>query len=330
MKMKTILISLLLLLQVSAFCQVPKKVVAELFTNSRCSICGAKDPGIYRAIHYFQEDVISIAYYPSSPYSNCFFSLQNAVENDARTNYYNTYGSTPDVFLQGVPVSNNLDTNTVKPFLNQTTDFEIRITHSSLTGSDSGTVICTIIRRGNDTLQSAKIFLAVQEDSIDYAAPNGIPRHYGVFRKSVTAPQGELVALPQQVGDSISISGTYAFKAAWNKNLLSAFAILQKNSDRSIVQGAKEKLVLTTVSGIADVVSNKISVFPNPVTDKLTVNNGGNYTGFEIYNVLGETIERNDLNQNTISTSQLNEGIYFIRFTNAASASEILQFQKTK
>lgn len=326
--MKTILISLLLLLQVSAFCQVPKKVVAELFTNTRCSICGAKDPNIFRVIHYFPNDVLEIAYYPSAPYSTCFFSLQNAVENDARTNYYNTYGSTPDVFLQGVPVSNSLDTNTVKPFLNQTTDFEIRLSHSSVTGSDSGMVTCTIIRRGNDTLQSANIFLAVQEDSIDYAAPNGIPRHYGVFRKSVTASQGDAIALPQQIGDSVSISGSYAFKAAWNKNLLSAFAILQKKSDRSIVQGAKEKLVLTTVSGIADVVSNKISVFPNPVSDKLIVTNSNNYTSFEIYNVLGETIERSNLNQNTISTSQLNEGIYFIRFTNAASASDVLQFQK--
>ena len=118
--MKTILTSLLLLLQVSAFCQVPKKVVAELFTNTRCFICGAKDPNIVKVIQFFPADVIEIAYYPSSPYSNCFFSLQNPVENDARTNYYNTYGSTPDVFLQGVPVSNNLDTSFVTPFLDNT------------------------------------------------------------------------------------------------------------------------------------------------------------------------------------------------------------------
>ena len=327
--MKTILTSLLFLLCTCAFSQVPKKVVAELFTNTRCSICGAKDPKIYSAINYF-SDVIEIAYYPSAPYSTCFFSLQNPTENDARAKYYNTYGSTPDVFLQGVPVSNNLDTNTVKPFLNQTSNFEIQIEHSSLFGSDSATVICTIIKRGNDTLQSAKIFIAVQEDSIDYTAPNGIPRHYGVFRKSITAAQGELVTLPQQVNDSIIINLTYAFKVAWDKNLLSAFAILQKNSDRSIVQGAKAKLALGNVSGIADFTKDKISIFPNPVTDKLIVGNSDNYNTFEIYNVFGETIYKGNLNQNTISVSHLNNGIYFIRVTSSTNNVATFRFQKIK
>ena len=98
-----------LLLTIAAQAQeVPRRVVVEHFTNSRCGICANRNPAFYTNLNS-QEGVLHISYHPSSPYSNCVLHQANAAENDGRTNYYDIYGSTPKLVIQGalVPVSTN-------------------------------------------------------------------------------------------------------------------------------------------------------------------------------------------------------------------------------
>jgi len=85
--------------------QVPKKIMVELFTNTRCGICSSKNPQFFTNLDNLNNpNIFHIAYHPSSPYSNCLFSMHNPSENDGRTNYYNNYGSTPKLVIQGEKV----------------------------------------------------------------------------------------------------------------------------------------------------------------------------------------------------------------------------------
>ena len=49
--MKHLLITILLFICVWADAQVQKNVVVELFSNTRCSVCGALEPGIFNTLN---------------------------------------------------------------------------------------------------------------------------------------------------------------------------------------------------------------------------------------------------------------------------------------
>ena len=87
-----------------AFSQVPKKAVVEHFTNTNCSVCASRNPGFYTNLN-MQTGVLNLAVHPSSPYPNCLLYQQNATANDARTNYYGIYGSTPRLVINGNVIS---------------------------------------------------------------------------------------------------------------------------------------------------------------------------------------------------------------------------------
>ena len=325
--MKKLAFAFCLVATITAQAQVPQAVVAELHTNTRCGICGSRDPNIVSVLQSSPQ-VLQISYYPSSPYSDCFFSLQNPTENDNRTKFYNVYGSTPQLFIQGVPQSvSSISTNTLAGFLNKTTAFEIRLAHQSIAG-DSATVRCVVTKKGADTSTVASLFLAAQEDSIDYAAPNGIPRHFGVFRKSLNTASGENVVLPAGINDSIVILKTYAIKAAWNKNLLSAFAILQRNASKQVINGSKQKLALLGTTGLNEISTPEVSLFPNPATDFIQISSAGNYTKATIFNTLGDIVQQGSVSDNRINTTALPIGIYFLRLSRSKD-SVIRTFQKT-
>lgn len=324
--MKYLNVFALIIVGFSASAQVPKKVVAELFTNTRCSICGALDPNIVNVLHS-SEQVIQISYYPSSPYSSCFFSLQNPSENDARTNYYGVYGSTPKLFLQGVLKSNQISVSDLSPLLGQTSDFELRLTHQEMS-NDSAMVTCAIIRRGSDTLQNARLFLAAQEDSIEYNAPNGIPRHYGVFRKALSDITGDFVNLPMSTGDSVSIEKVYSINTSWNKNLLSAYAILQKDGIKIVVNGERKKLNINSASSVQLPTSSKYSIYPNPASTNLFVGGFQGKEQFRIVNMLGEVKASGRVVDGRISVSDYPKGIYFLWILTEAEETQIIRFQK--
>ncbi len=95
------------------------------------------------------------------------------------------FGSTPRLFIQGTEVNNIIDSTVVNPFLNQLSNYEIKLEHKKTSPTDAF-ITATIIKRATDTQTSAKLYLAIGEDSVAYAAPNGINTHYGVMRKALT------------------------------------------------------------------------------------------------------------------------------------------------
>ncbi len=70
-----------------------------------------------------------------------------------------------------------------------------------------------------------------------------------------------------------------------------------------------------TITGINEISSNNITVYPNPVKDKLYIYTENNKT-LTIYNQLGQAVKNTTITSDVIDVSDLNKGIYFIQLNN--------------
>ena len=64
--------------------------------------------------------------------------------------------------------------------------------------------------------------------------------------------------------------------------------------------------------GLNNIIENKISVWPNPVKNTLHISDYDTSIKYYIYNISGKKIISGE-NKDTINTSSLNPGIYFIK-----------------
>ncbi len=311
--MKYLLITILLFIGVRVNAQVQKNVVVELFTNTRCSTCGGLEPGIFNTLSQY-PNLIQIAFYPSAPYPNCFFSQQNKSEYDGRTKYYGVFGSTPRLFIQGTEVNNIIDSTVVNPFLNQLSNYEIKLEHKK-TSSTNAFITATIIKRATDTQTSAKLYLAIGEDSVVYAAPNGINTHYGVMRKALTDSSGIHINLPINIGDSIVVSKGYTVSTSWNHSNISGYAFIANQTDKSIINANTEKLFIGTFSGIENNTVNTITIYPNPVLYGFIKVSSPTTSAYQISDYSGKVLQLGKLNEgvNTIHLDVVTSGSYLLK-----------------
>ena len=162
-----------------AMAQVPKKVIVEHFTNTKCSVCASRNPGFYTNLNA-QSGVIHLAIHPSSPYAACVLSMHNPVENDGRTNYYSIYGGTPRLVIQGTVISSSADysmSSIFAPYLGQMSPAEITIRQTKF-GVDSIRSTIIIKTVASHSLTNLKLFVALAEDTVFYTGTNGEPKHF--------------------------------------------------------------------------------------------------------------------------------------------------------
>lgn len=304
-------------LSIDITAQVPKKVVVEHFTNTKCSVCVLRNPGFYSNL-YNQTDVIHLAIHPSSPYTACLFSLHNAFENDGRTNYYGVYGGTPRLVIQGEVISGSADyslPSMFTPYLSQTSPASIKITQSKY-GTDSIRSRIVIKTEAVHSLGGLSLFVALAEDTINYTGSNGESVHYDVFRKSLTGTSGVPILLPAAVGDSVVYTMVSTTDAAWNVSRIFTLAILQETISKSVVQSEAISASANTIS--TGITSNEANV-PNAfvyanasnifIQTELLFENGI----LLIYDLTGRLLFQKTLqaaNEQAISLTELSNGIY--------------------
>ena len=67
-------------------------------------------------------------------------------------------------------------------------------------------------------------------------------------------------------------------------------------------------------TAVNDLLSNSVSVFPNPTSDKIIVNTDLNNCNYELVDVKGSVITSDNFNYNTeIDLSKNAKGIYFLK-----------------
>ena len=78
--------------------------------------------------------------------------------------------------------------------------------------------------------------------------------------------------------------------------------------------------VTSTLSSEEIAANNKISLYPNPVSNELTVSSLDNESAFEIYNLQGALIKQGVIQPSeTISVKEFDSGVYFIRLETKGS-----------
>ena len=268
---KRLFVFLLLINGGNAWTQVPQTAVVEHFTNTYCSVCASRNPGFYSNLNQ-QTNVLHIAFHPSAPYAACTLNQHNKIENDARTKFYGIYGSTPRLVISGtvIPSSANYSSASVfTPYLGKTSPIEIKLQLTE-NGSDSFMASIQLITRATHMLGDLNLLVALVEENLAFAAPNGEQEHHDVFRKAFHSIDGIVVTPASQVGDSISIETSIAKNSVWVKNQLYAMAMLSDFTTKEMVQAARSSN-LGLSNGLHAEIGNSVSVFPNPANEFIQI-----------------------------------------------------------
>ncbi|MCG9879464.1 MAG: T9SS type A sorting domain-containing protein [Bacteroidia bacterium] len=314
---KNALIFLVLLNLSTAYSQVPRKILVEHFTNTFCSVCANRNPGFFANVAA-QQDVLQISIHPSAPYSQCFFNRQNKSENDARAQYLGVFGSTPRIVINGNPISasTNYGSSAIfDPYKNQTSDFEVRV--SGMFVGDSVEVTTIIKAVAINMMGTANVFVALANETVNYAANNGEQTHRNVFRKSVYSAGGLAVNLPTMAGDSLVLTSKVFRESFWGSTDLYALAVINNASNKSLIQ-AEKSAHFGMLSGIELPYFSGLKVYPNPAQDALHIEDlKYTFQEYKIYSMQGVLVQQGKILQlNQISLNGLNQGVYFLALNN--------------
>lgn len=295
-----------------------KKIVVEHFTNTRCIICASRNPGFYNALSQ-RQDIIHIAYHPSSPYSNCLFNTQNRGENDARTRHYDLYGGTPSYTVNGeFKTSAQVQSSTVyNEFDNQVSPLKISMA-MALFSADSIRLQIDISAVANHNFNTLTLYAPMIEDSVFYDAPNGEKIHHDVFRKSFTGESTLSFKMPKLGEPSFKFSKSIAKNAIWMLPRLSAVAIIA-DVDKKTLQVEQSALLNMSTTSSLDFDREELffTLYPNPVSSIISVilKEKTIENNFSIYNHLGQVIANGDIKgiETTVDVSGLANGLYILK-----------------
>ncbi|GGH77741.1 T9SS type A sorting domain-containing protein [Phaeocystidibacter marisrubri] len=299
--MKAILLTLASFFTLHATAQVPKAIVVEHFTNSRCSICASRNPGLYTNLDANPE-VMHIAYHPSSPYSNCIFSQHNPSENDLRTNFYGVYGATPRIVINGDVTNKSFTSSDLfDPYKNAMSEFDVRLTHRLTVDSVHIRLVVKVVAQGSSQFQ---LTVGVAEDTVYYNAPNGEGTHYDVFREFAVHDQMYAAAT---VGDSTVYEWSLARRNAWNGNALYAYALLQDSSTDDLLQAGRSAKVANSI-GMGEMRAEDFRIYPNPAS---TVVKFEKFVHFSLFDMTGREVREGFADG--MEVRQLPSGVYILR-----------------
>jgi hypothetical protein len=301
-----ILFALPFLLQAQS---VPRKAVAEHFTNSWCSICAGVNPTLYATLRN-NPNVLHISYFPSSPYSGCQINRFNTAGNDTRTRYYDAYGSTPKVVLQGSTLISGGSFSSVSLFnsiQNQTSAIGLKVVTSG-SGTDSVRVRVVITKVGDLSETSLQLYGIITTDTLQFNAQNGERTHYNVFRTALNGNSGTTIQVPSAIGDSLVLNYRMATDVNWGR--VSATFLLQ-TTNRAIVQAERASIGRNVISSISNKYSNAKWFAYNAQEMKITSVGNTASTLIVITDLTGREVMRSILTgNNPISLAKLPKGIY--------------------
>lgn len=304
---------LLLIFSLTSFAQLENTVIVEHFTNTRCSVCASKNPAFYSVMDNYSQ-VLHIAYHPSSPYSNCLLSQHNPQENDSRANYYDLYGSTPKLVLQGqnLPVQTPLiRTEDIESQLGMTSDYKLSVILTLISGDDYKAEL-EVERVSGNTTDDLLIYVGLAEKQLNYEAPNGEDVHYDVFRKMLT---DENISLPN-IGEIKNYSLEFSMHTDWVEEEIFAYAIIQDANDKSVFQSGSSYQSPSAISN--ETINEVTSVFyPNPSSGLVNIQSEylNEIKKIEIYSLMGRKVKEVN-NINNLDINDLTEGMYFAKITN--------------
>lgn len=310
--MKKLFTALFTVLSIPLFAQVPRTVVVEHFTNTRCGICASRNPGLFTNLNNNPE-VLHIAIHPSSPYSSCIFNQEDVAGNDGRTNYYNIYGATPRIVVQGnviSPSTNFGDATLFSSQSGQTSPFNVRVNIDNINATQA-TVSVVVKTEATHNFIDLKLFTALAEDTVFYNAPNGEGVHYNVFRTSVFETDGKTITPATAVGDSVMFTETVNLGTNWDWSRLVGISILQESGNKNVVQAASSRSQLFTTTQSIETAPFQLYSTQNKIF--FNADKAGSFD-IQVFNLQGQLLKQLQSNgQNEWTFDDVLTGTYLIR-----------------
>jgi hypothetical protein len=318
LKSSFLLVAAIISLQFQALAQF-KTIIEEHFTNTLCSACASRNPGLYENLRT-QKDVLHIAYHPSAPYSGCLLNQHNKIENDARPTYYGIFGGTPRIVINGVvqSASTNYSSATLfNSFRNINADVILNVTQTLIGDSIKSSV--TVKKLTDKIFTSLKLQVLYAEDTVFFNAPNGENEHYDVFRKTASGTPGIDIVLPTNLTDSIIILTATKLNTVWNKNRIYTLAFIQNTLDKDILNAAKSTTNKSQTTSVKELSDLGVNVYPNPVSDFVTIEIKNNQpTKVSLINILGaEMMNKSITASERFDVLNYSKGIYFLSIENS-------------
>jgi Secretion system C-terminal sorting domain len=296
---------------------VPKYVLLEHFTNSRCGTCTANNPAFYNRVgSLFGANAHHITIHSQVPYSTCIFYQGNTSEQDARATFYGLQG-TPSVSINGGALQSvsNVSVGVLQGEAAKLSPIGIQVTES-LSGSNVNATIQVktfgTVPAGTYKLYAAQV---VKRVTLNPVPQNGEAVHYDVFRKWMVNDGVAFTAA--SVDNSVSISYTYPNETIWGSNDNYLVVFVQNTVTKEVLNsGNKFDAALPSATNDVANLNERILVYPNPATQDITLDfTDLNATAFSILNAQGQMIDNQLITSATkkISLANYTKGIYWVR-----------------
>jgi hypothetical protein len=299
--MKKVLTIVGILATLTAFGQTKKYALVEHFTNTLCGICAGSNPAFFTAVKVeTNTNMHHISYHSAIPYSTCKFYVADKVPQDARASYYGLPG-TPRVSING---QNLVSVGS--------------ISEATLTETMGATNTATVKVKAfqNIAASTNRLFIALVEKKVSYAAPNGEPTHYNVFRKfiNIGGEAGDVLAAINN-GAEVTVSANYAMDPTWVASQIYAVAWVQNPTTKEVLNSGTRFDVASAVE--ENSVDMQVAVVPNPTLGK-TVLSFDKLTPqyLTVTNVAGQVVQNIKLTQSSsyeLDMADLAKGIYFVK-----------------
>ncbi|UTW62763.1 T9SS type A sorting domain-containing protein [bacterium SCSIO 12741] len=315
-------LALLFMMMNEAQAQVPKTVMVEHFTNTRCGICGSRNPSFINYISS-RSDILHMSVHPSRPYNTCFLNNHNPSENDSRTQFYSgVFGSTPRIVVGGSVIAANVNyasMNTYSPYTGQTSPISIAIDPIGYEQSTEMLKFRVVLHtEASHSLGNLSLLLAVTEDTVFFAAPNGENRHYNVFRQSATDVMGDPVTAATMVGDSMVYTYSLKYNSDWDFDRINATVIVQETASKEVVQAARQTKMNQMNQGPNSIeemgTMHSLSIFPNPLRGSIIqFQNATQITSLQLFDLNGNQVAQREGHTEQWVLENLNPGAYILR-----------------
>lgn len=178
------------------------KVLVEIFTNTSCIPC-VETNRYFDDIHDLlgittNDNSVVIIRTHTTLFAGDPFYLYNTTDNSARMIYYNAAAVNPRTFLLGTNMGSftaSAYTNKLNEKLASLRTYAISLNNTYDTLSRSGNISIKIRQVSGAVVSDLVYHLALTEDNLIYAAPNGESRFENTLRDLITPSNGQTFSI---------------------------------------------------------------------------------------------------------------------------------------
>jgi len=318
----------LLLLQMVVNAQ-ERIVLLEQFSNSSCGPCAQSSPPVYNFADNNPEKAVAISYHTGFPYSNDSMYLENPVDANQRVSFYSVSG-VPHTIMDGNVFSggsnsfvSNINSSVnnrkaVNPQYNIATT-GVSLTNNILSGSFQFESLLAANENENLIAHIVVIEKNVLKSSYLSSPGNNSETEYGYVMRKMFPNAAGTILINKDLNGIDEVNFSWTLDNIKDESEIRIVAFVQNLGTKEVFQSQLFEVGNGTV-GIEKSITtqNEMQIFPNPNNGAFTLllNNNLFIESITIVNQLGQVINRQTINSETINISnsfQLEKGIYFVK-----------------